>query len=160
MPLFKIFLITLAVIPFGLLLYGLQLHFKTQHSAQQKHFLAGKVPLESLDGFYKGTVRDSASVWQGKKFQGASNTGINVFKEGKMIVDRYPFATSSGKGLADKNLAVIKIDYNLPDNPLWLRFVLDEVVEVSPGHLLGKLHVRLLPGFSLALGFFELSLQE
>jgi hypothetical protein len=60
----------------------------------------------------------------------------------------------------DKTLDVFKIDYNIKGNPLWLRRILDEVVEVEPGKLLGKVHVRWILGITFTAGFFELEKAE
>lgn len=51
---------------------------------------------------------------------------------------------------------VLKIDYAIPANPFWLRFILDEIVETEPGKLLGKVHIHLLPDLNFTLGFFTL----
>jgi hypothetical protein len=69
---------------------------------------------------------------------------------------RFPFRTSSGAGSLNPNLRVLRIDYNNPYNPWWLRLFLDEVVAIEPGQLLGKLSIRVIPGHPYAILFFEL----
>ena len=67
---------------------------------------------------------------------------------------RYPFRTEVGPGLADP-VQVMKIDYDIPENPLWLRSILDEIVQVGPNHYLGKVHLRFGP-MHATVGYFEL----
>jgi hypothetical protein len=138
------------------LLIGLFRHVLTQTSTQQQKFLSGKVTSSLPDGLYKGTVGGKETTWKGKKFDKDHNRGINIFQNGDTTREAFPFKTYVENGAADKSLLVIKIDYNLPENPLWLRLVVDEIVEVSPGKYLGKLHVRIFPDTTFALGFFEL----
>jgi hypothetical protein len=60
------------------------------------------------------------------------------------LVSAYPFATSSGPGVIDRDREVLKIDYDLPTNRFGpIRRVLDELVEVAPGYYLGKAHLRM-----------------
>lgn len=127
--------------------------YTTQHSPQQKEFLKGKA--SQPNGFLKGSV-NAKTNWLGKKFDKENATGINVFSKDKTQEEKYKFKTYVGKGLADPTLDVLKIDYNIPGNPFWLRLIMDEIVETEPGKYLGKLHVRLLPRVSFALGYFSL----
>lgn len=126
----------------------------TQRRAEQQLFLAGKIPERMPDGLYQGSVTVQ-TTWQGKKFDAKNKTGINIFEEKEKTSEQYPFKTYVGKGLKDKKLDVIKIDYNVPGNLFWLRFVLDEIVQTEPGKFLGKLHFHFGP-FAFALGYFEL----
>lgn len=128
----------------------------TQKNALEKVFLGGKIPNPSPNGFYKGTVTGLKTSWQGKKFNSRASTGINIFRENKKDKEVYPFKTYAGQGLADTELKVFKIDYNISENPFWLRLILDEIVETAPGKYLGKLHLRVFPGLSFALGYFQL----
>lgn len=143
----------LVVVPI-LMVIGIFRHIFTQSQPQQQEFLRGKVPTIIPNGFLKGEV-NAKSNWLGKKFDTSTGKGINVFSEEKGNTERFIFSLSTGKGLVDP-INVIKLDYNLPTNPLWLRLVTDEVVEVDPGKYLGKLIVNLGP-IHLALGFFTLS---
>ncbi|MFS8159040.1 MAG: hypothetical protein ACMG6E_02285 [Candidatus Roizmanbacteria bacterium] len=72
------------------------------------------------------------------------------------MTKKYPFRVYTGKGTQDKSLTVLKIDYSENRHPWWLRFILDEVVETSPHHLLGKVHVTFLPGLPMTLELFRL----
>jgi hypothetical protein len=139
----------------GIILF--YLHFRSTHDARQLKFKAGKVPSPLPDGLYKGMVSGRPHPsWQGKKFSSADNSGINIFKVGSSNQEKFPFKTSVGPGIVDKDISVLKIDYNISQNPVWLRFILDEVVEVSPNHYLGKLQFRALPFMTFTLGYFDL----
>ncbi len=155
MMIWRILLILLII----LLLVGLAFSWwrtnKTQHSPNQAKFLKGTVPSPALDGFYAGTVTGYTGPWRGKKFFATDQKGINLFEESEKQVERYPFKTRVEQGLRD-DLSVLKIDYNVPGNPLWVRPVLDELVQIGPNEYLGKLHYR-LGLFSVALGYFSLT---
>ncbi len=126
-----------------------------EESLNQKLFVAGSMPNPMPNGLYSGTIGRKVS-WLGKKFEAKSQTGINLFEDKNGKSQKYPFKTFVGRGVRDKGTVVLKIDYNISGNPFWLRFILDEIVEVSPDHYLGKLHVVAIPGFVFTLGFFEL----
>jgi hypothetical protein len=68
----------------------------------------------------------------------------------------YYFKTYVGKGEKDGDTDVFKLDYDMPENPFWIRAILDEVVEISPGRYLGKIHVKVLPGVYVSVGYFGL----
>ena len=144
-------IIILTIIIFLLISFVLLRSWQIQNNPNQKLFLNGKIPNPKPDELYKGTVNFKTS-WQGKKFDASSSSGINLI-DGK---ENYPFKTYVGKGVQDKNLDVYKIDYNIPTNAFWLRFILDEIVEISPNKFLGKVHLKLIPGLPFSLGFFRL----
>ena len=133
---------------------GLVLTWRTQTSDQQTAFLAGKAFAVMPDGFWKGSADFPVGSWQGKRFNGPAATGLNVFSKNGTTTESIPFVMKNGPALWDKNITVTQFDYNLPENPFYLRPAIDEVVEVAPGKLLGKIHYRLFPGFSVALGYF------
>lgn len=116
----------------------------------QQAFLKGKKPGE-LSGFYKGTA-SVKTTWKGKEFDSSTHMGINVLRDTK----KYPFKTYTGIGLQD-NIEVLKIDYNIKDNPFWVRLILDELVETAPNKYLGKAMIRIIPGFPFTVLFFNLS---
>ena len=147
MNIILIIVVTTVLLPISL---GLFRTWQIQNSLNQKLFLNGKNP-DKPNGLYKGSVNFKTS-WEGKKFDASSSAGINIIG-GK---EKYPFKTYTGKGIRDKNLDVLKIDYNIPQNPLWLRFILDEIVEVDKDKYLGKVHLNLIPGLPLSLGYFRL----
>ena len=131
--------------------------WQLEHSANQKLFISGTIPNPLPNGLYKGTVPGHTFSWLGKKFNAADSSGINLFKDGSATTEKYPFKTSLGLGLRDHSLNVLQIDYNIPANPFWLHPILDEIVEIYPGHYLGKLQARFIPGFPFTLSYFELT---
>jgi hypothetical protein len=138
-------------------IYGIVRTQKVESDPRQKAFREGKAPAAPLDGLYRGSLQGREVSWKGKKFAPAESRGINVFltKEGR-LEERYPFRTYVGRGVKDKKIEVLKIDYGLKGNPWWLRRVLDEVVEVAPGRLLGKVHLKWIFGMTFTMGYFEL----
>ena len=78
-----------------------------------------------------------------------------MFNFGKRTEELYPFKTYIGKGLQDKKINVIKIDYAQSD-PWWVTYVLDEIVEIGPQTYLGKVHLTIIPGIPFTVGFFRL----
>lgn len=131
-------------------------YWRTQSDQRQQQFLKGQVPNPLPNGMYKGLTPGVITPWQGKRFDQKHHQGINVFRENSQVFEKYPFSTRVGAGEVDTKLQVLKIDYNLPQNPFWLRIVLDEIVEIAPHHYLGKLIIRLGPSLNLPLGYFEL----
>jgi len=131
-------------------------NWQVQHNSEQKLFLLGKVPNPKPNGFYKGSVSFQQNIWQGKTFDKIADTGINILKKHGKNITLFPFTTYVGKGLQDKNLDVLKIDYNNNKNPWWARIIVDEIVETKPHHYLGKAHVLLIPFFPFTLGYFQL----
>lgn len=134
-----------------ILFLGIHRTWLIQHSSNQKIFLTGKIPNPKPDGLYKGKV-NFKTTWMGKKFDANSSTGINIIDN----KENYPFKTYTGKGIQDKSLDVFRIDYNIPQNPFWLRFILDEIVQVDKDRYLGKVHINLIPGLPFTLGYFKL----
>jgi len=141
-------LIILTILPILLLFYK---SWRVQHSSLQKVFLSGTFPSPLPDGFYKGFENININ-WKGKEFDASASSGINLFGDKKV----YPFKTYKGKGLQDKNLDVLKIDYNITKNPFWVRVILDEIVQTDKDKYLGKVHLKLIPNFPLSLGYFNL----
>jgi len=138
-----------------LVILGLAQSLMLRQSSDQRAFERGKVPT-GLGGAYRGTARIPTFGWKGKKFIMATQTGINLFEKNGAVREVYPFRTWTGKGLTDHDTDVLKIDYNLPTNPFWLRWVLDELVEVAPGKYLGKAMVKIIPGLPFTVVFFRL----
>lgn len=128
--------------------------YKTEHSANQEAFRQGTAAVTALDGEFRGHVDGYTGSWQGKTLR--VSHGINRFQEQDGVVERYPFAIVVASGLRDRAQEVIRLDYNQPGNPWWLRFIIDEMVQVAPETYLGKVHVRPLPGVVFSLGYFTL----
>ncbi len=147
------------IIAVGVILLALGFYrtTKTQSGAYQTQFLAGKVPDPAIDGQTIGSADFYTASWIGKKFSAPTNAGINRFKNAAGVEsEKYPFKTSVGPGLRDTGTQVLKLDYDLPENPFWLRPVLDEVVEVAPGEYLGKMHYRLFGAYPFSIAYFKM----
>ncbi len=100
--------------------------------------------------------------WLGKTFQPAQQRGDNIFskdsyflarlfnplyrgfiKDGIKTYRAFAFRTYAAPGLFDADRTVLKIDYNLQENPaLTVRQVLDELVQLDDNLYVGKAHVR------------------
>ncbi len=102
--------------------------------------------------------------WLGKTFDAQSHTGDNVFVDnawskatGKLgwpeyrvqcdddppgTIRVFPFESYVAPGIEDPDTAVLKIDYSDSKNPLPVRRIVDELVELPGGYCLGKAHMR------------------
>ena len=152
-------MLTLKVIALVVVLVYVGLLFRTTTLLYTKEqSLFGSAPATTVlpDGLYQGEVTRGQGSWLGKKFNAREQTGINEFKTEAGTAFKYPFLLSFGEGVHDSH-KVIKIDYNIPSNPFWLRLCLDEIVEIAPNEYLGKLHVRIFPGYPFTLTFFRLT---
>ena len=127
---------------------------RTRRSPNQSVFVRGSIPRQLPDGDYKGSVAGYSGDWIGKTFDARTATGKNLMKTPQGVDRLYPFKTRVDRGLSDP-VQVIKIDYDIPGNPVWLRSILDEIVEVEPNRFLGKIHVRMGP-IHASVGYFEL----
>ncbi len=156
MPILKALLLLIGLVVVAAVLFGWKRTYKTEHGVTQEKFRSGTADTATLNGDYTGFVTGYEGAWQGKSINQAENTGINRFKEGDQVVQKYPFKTYVGKGLRDKDLDVIKLDYNQPGNPWWLRFIIDEMVSTGPDTYLGKVHIHLAPGITFSMGYFTL----
>src|SRR5688500_13545034 len=152
--------------------------FSVQQSSYQKEFLEGKIPAKPPNGFYRGTAHvlfDKQTPWLGKSFDSAKNLGFNLFTPlgGKMLKFMMPlykrfsrnldgntnafyFKTRTEPALKDAPLNVSKLDYDSVENPFLIRVILDEIVEVAPEQYLGKIHLKVFPGFYSTIGYFGL----
>ena len=145
---------------------------------RQVQFLGGSVPSQPPDGFYRGAaylLGNRRVPWLGKSFEPQASLGYNIFTprgasllkamtplykrfrpnaDGNTIA--YDFKTSTGPGFKDKGIETFKLDYDSPENPFLIRIILDEIVEVAPDHFLGKVHLKVFPGYYATIGFFGL----
>jgi hypothetical protein len=157
---------------------GLLATFLVERSPYQPMFVAGRAPDPLPDGFHPGEAHillDKQTPWLGKSFDAQAQMGFNIFTPiGARILKvasplyqkfsvndegntrAYYFKTFVGKGKKDMNTDVFKLDYDLPENPFWIRAILDEVVEIAPQEYLGKIHVKVLPGYWISIGYFGL----
>lgn len=101
--------------------------------------------------WYKGS-------WIGKGFSEEDDTGINIYQ--KELSDthdtKYPFIVREGKSLEDTTKKVIVLDYNVPENSYWLRFLREEIVELPDGSYLGKTLFVVIPQVPIDVSFFTL----
>lgn len=86
-------------------------------------------------------ARSKAFVWDGKTFTSSSDTqgaGINrvVIPGALGRQNLFPFHTLFGASRVDGRPALI-LDYDLAENPPWIRRIHDEVREASPGLFFG-----------------------
>ena len=101
-----------------------------------------------MNGFYKGST-GYKSNWLGKTFFASKNSGINNFKENGKVVTKYPFKTYIKK-------EKLMLDYNLKENPWWLRKIIDEVVETKPNKFKGVMKIKIISGTLLPIAKFRL----
>ena len=100
--------------------------------------------------------------WRGKTFETTQQRGDNIFtkasyplarlfnplyrgfvRDGPKTYRGFAFRTYTAPGLFDTDRTVLKIDYNLQENPaLTVRRVLDELVQLDEDLFLGKAHLR------------------
>ncbi|MGB7210358.1 MAG: hypothetical protein WBD27_17010 [Pyrinomonadaceae bacterium] len=152
--------------------------FLVGKSSRQKEFITGTAPPEAPSGFYNGAaylLGNRPVPWLGKSFESANAKGFNIFTpKGASLLkiltpfyklfrlnadgntDAYYFNTSTGPGFRDKNIDVFKLDYDSPENPFLIRIILDEMVEIAPQEFLGKVHMKVFPGYFATIGFFGL----
>ena len=152
--------------------------FLVGKSRRQTDFLKGSAPTEAPNRFYRGSaylLGNRPVPWLGKSFGGENQKGFNIFTpKGASLLkiltplyklfrlnadgntDAYYFKTSTGPGFKDKDISVFKLDYDSPENPFLIRIILDEMVEVAPQEFLGKVHMKVFPGYYATIGFFGL----
>ena len=152
--------------------------FLVGHSERQKQFVACSAPTTAPDGFYNGSaylLGNRAVPWLGKSFESEKQKGFNIFTpKGASLLKvltplyklfslnadgntgAYYFKTSTGPGFKDKDINVFKLDYDSAENPFLIRIILDEMVEVAPQEFLGKVHMKVFPGYFATIGFFGL----
>lgn len=131
--------------------------YQMEHGEMQEQFTKGTAAIALLDGDYNGIAHGYEGSWKGKTFTRANHRGINRFVNDGVSSTNYPFAFSVGKGLRDTKKDVIVLDYNQAENPWWLKYIIDEMVEISPQTYLGKVHVKITPNIVFTLGYFTLS---
>jgi hypothetical protein len=115
--------------------------------------------------------------WLGKTFHSAQQSGENIFTKDSYLLARFfnpfyrgfvadgdktyrgfAFRTYLSPGLADPDRTVLKIDYDLDDNPsLTVRRILDELVQLDEQLYLGKAHVHWWTGGWQLVAYFSLT---
>ena len=121
-------------------------------------------------------IADRWMPWKGKTFDVSQPRGDNIFSKDSYLVARlfnplyrgfvvdrsrtyraFAFRTFSAPGLFDPDRTVLKIDYNLEENPtLTVRRVLDELVQLESELYLGKAHIRWWWERWQTVGYFSL----
>lgn len=121
-------------------------------------------------------IADLWMPWQGKAFEPATASGFNIFTRDSLLLTHvywptyralrddtpntygaFTFTTCIAPGLMDPDRNVLKIDYNLAENPRRsIRRVLDELVEVADGLYLGKTNLHMYWGDWKTVAFFTL----
>jgi hypothetical protein len=114
--------------------------------------------------------------WRGKTFDAPRPRGENIFTKDSYLLARlfnplyrgfadngpktyrgFAFRTYTAPGLFDADRTVLKIDYNLKENPvLTVRRVLDELVKLDDNLYLGKAHVHWWWGGWQTVAYFSL----
>jgi len=114
--------------------------------------------------------------WLGKTFNATQACGDTIFHRASLPWARlfwpcyrhfgndssesyraFAFRTWLGPGKTDPDVQVLKIDYNLPENPRpTIQRVLDEVVEIAQGFYLGKAHIHWWWGKWQMVAYFTL----
>ncbi|OGJ57623.1 hypothetical protein A2881_03890 [Candidatus Peribacteria bacterium RIFCSPHIGHO2_01_FULL_55_13] len=156
----RIFLLILIKVLVAVLLlvlaYGCFRTWKTSRRPEYKEFVSGTIPAAMPMGLYRGTAEELGEVsWKGKKFLD-DGKGINLFERGGTAEENYEFTISEAKSLRGGH-PVLRIDYNQPGNPLWLRFIVDEIVSVGDNQFLGAVYITVVPGFPFRMGYFRLT---
>lgn len=115
--------------------------------------------------------------WLGKTFSASGQEGDNIFTRDSYLLARifnpfyrgfvadqpgtyrcFTFRTYIAPGLMDVDRSVLKIDYDLKDNPaLTVRRILDELVQIDDNLYLGKAHVRWWIGGWQTVAYFTLT---
>lgn len=105
-----------------------------------------------------GRIASAWMPWKGKGFDGEHNTGDNLLARDSYWLARlvwpfyrgynhvrpwtyhaFAFDTSFAPGIRDHDLRVFRLSYNVPGNPrLFVRRIVDELVQVDDGIFLGK----------------------
>lgn len=153
------FLSFLTIVVLGILVYLFVRSYHVEAKPEQLEFKKGNVPEPHPDGFHAGSVPGRIAApggWKGKTFAPTEKTGKNVFEKNGVRTEKYPFKTYVTKGVRDPDREVLAIDYNIPGNSFWVKWVLDELVQTAPGKYLGKAHLRILPSIPFTISFFRL----
>jgi hypothetical protein len=120
-------------------------------------------------------IGDLYMPWLGKLFDANKGAGKNVLKRNARIpmalvwpsyepvgeseeqIEAFPFETSEASSVIGSGAGVLRIDYDLAENPdLFVRRLLDEVVQLEDGLYLGRALYRLENEVKL-LGYFSLA---
>ncbi len=151
---------SMLALPIAVALYFVS---RTARDPQRARFAEGHVPDPPPDGAYRGAVpgyERLAWFWHGKRFDAAAGTGVNLVGDAAHVREACPFRTYVASRMDQQEGHVLRVDYDIPENPFWLRRCADELVELEPGRYLGKAFIRLIPGHPFGMLFFELRAQH
>jgi hypothetical protein len=126
-------------------LYGKAKNAKTMHAVDgtpKGRMLAVRgIDATPLGILVRAFAASSAFLWDGKTFGATSDTegrGINRIQIAGALgrQNLFPFETLFGASEIDGQPALI-LNYDLPENPPWIRRIHDEVREIAPGLFFG-----------------------
>jgi hypothetical protein len=171
-------LVWLVVAVAAWLLFWMLLTYISGASSWQGKFVGGSLPEPPPDGFYRGSaylLGNRPVPWLGKSFESSNEKGFNIFTpQGASLLkiltplyklfrvntdgntDAYYFKTSTSEGFRDRQIDTFKLDYDSPENPFLIRIILDEIVQLESGEYLGKVHMKVFPGYYSTIGYFGL----
>jgi hypothetical protein len=152
---------------------------QTPSTALDGRYQGGLVAVDiapGLTGAFRA-LTDAWLPWRGKAFIAQKALGNNIFRKESRPVGRvlwplyrgyiqdgpelfraFEFKTYIAEGIADPGLEVLKIDYDDDGNPsLFIRQILDELVQVGEGFYLGKAHIRWWWGRWQTVAYFTLA---
>ena len=110
----------------------------------------------SVDAIMERWAGSNVFPWGGKSFRPLAPTvgrGINRLAGGALKM--YPFLTEIGPSRAG-DFDALQLDYDLPENPFFIRAIKDEVRELAPSLWLGRAYME-LGGNSHFVLFFGLT---
>src|SRR5438477_11377735 len=105
-------------LPAGVVLYFTR---RTAGDRRQAVFDRADVPDPLPNGSYRGSVQGYerlAAAWYGKRFEAAAGAGTNLVRgAGGNIQEKAPYRTYPDRSLQDPEREVLRVDYNIPQNP-------------------------------------------
>jgi hypothetical protein len=133
-------------------------HARVPELADVKGDLRGRMlAIPALTGLAaaipRALARSNSFPWRGKTFSPRNTEegeGIN-----RVILDRFHlfrFETFVGPSRAG-SFDAVQLDYDLPENPFFIRAIKDEIRELSPGLYLGQAYVMVSGKAHLGLYF-------
>lgn len=123
------------------------------HGALRGRMLAVRGLPASVAKPIKRWASSALFPWRGKTFRPkTSERGSGINRVVSERFELYPFVTFIGKSHAG-DFDALHLDYDLPENPFFIRPIRDEIRELSPGLWLGQAYLALASGTHLALYF-------
>jgi hypothetical protein len=95
-------------------------------------------------------LRGPLGLWRGKRLVG--ERGTNLWGVGSLRRSFAEFRVETGAAL-DGSGPCLRLDYDVPENPLPLRGILGELRTLGPGLFLGRMHYRAGSGVACLLYF-------